>query len=283
MNQTLLRKLILDLKFKINLNHISLNQLFHNLLWKYFVETEIHREMSEKYSASKGKNVVFTGYPGLDVFFIDKYRPIDTWKIKDRRIKRVIWAVHHSIHNDKNYFSFSNFMSLHQVMLDIAHEFRNEIQIVFNPHQILKSKLYLEPDWGQEKTNSYFEQWNSLGNGQLNESDYIDLFLTSDAMIVDSVSFLTEYLCVNKPSLYMMRVKNQIDTFNEYGKKIAAFHYNGSNEQDIRNFLSTIVFKGNDTLKDEREKFVKSYLTPAKGNSASENIYLHLKNQVKYP
>lgn len=265
-----------------NLNQISFNQFFHNVLWKYFVETEIHQTMSEDCSAIKGKNVVFAGYPGLDIFFDKNYKPTNNWKINGKKVKRIIWAVHHSLHDAKNYFAFSNFKKLHQEMLDVAKEYDNEIQFVFNPHQLLKPKLYLEPDWGKMKTDAYFEKWNQLDNGQVNESEYVDLFLTSDAIIVDSVSFLTEYLCVNKPSLYIMRVKDQLDTFNEYGKKMADLHYHGSDISDVRFFLNNIVLKEHDSLKEEREHFVRNYLTPPFSSSAAENIYRAIKNHVNY-
>jgi spore coat polysaccharide biosynthesis predicted glycosyltransferase SpsG len=140
--------------------------------------------------------------------------------------------------------------------------------------------LYKEPSWGKEKTDDYYNQWNNLVNGQLNQSDYIDLFLTSDAMILDSGSFLNEYLCVNKPSLYIMRDENLTNRFNEFGKAAFNFHYHGHDIKDITDFIKSTVIEGNDTLKDARENFIKTYLRPPGNNSASANIYAFIVNKV---
>jgi CDP-glycerol glycerophosphotransferase (TagB/SpsB family) len=238
--------------------------------------------MAIKLTVCRGMNVIVTGYPGIDLFFDKEYKPKDSWKIKDRKVKRIIWAPHHTLYGDKTFSGYSNFRNLYQVMIDIAHEFQDEIQIVFNPHPVLKPKLYLEPDWGKEKTDNYYEQWNNLINGQLNEYGYADLFLTSDAMILDCVSFLTEYLCVNKPSLYLMRDPNLMDRFNEFGKMAIKFHYHGIDADDIRNFINKRVIGGVDELKNERENFIRMHLVPPDNNTASENIYKYLIDQLKF-
>ena len=263
-----------------HLQKMQYNQFFHNVLWKYFLETELHKEMSIKYSDCGGINAIVSGYPGIDAFFDKNYKPKDPWKIKNRKLKRIIWAPHHTLDEDKSFLSYSNLLRLKNDMFDVAKEFKGEIQIAFKPHPLLKTKLYIEPNWGREKTDNYYKKWNDLTNGQLNESDYVDLFLTSDAMILDSGSFLNEYLCVNKPSLYIMRDENLTDRFNDFGKMAFKFHYHGANKHDIENFIEHIVIKENDVLKMERELFINKYLIPANKHSASENIYSHILKQI---
>ena len=58
-----------------------------------------------------------------------------------------------------------------------------------------------------------------MSNGMLCESDYIDLFLTSDAMIHDSGSFLIEYIYVNKPVQRIISNFEARNDFNSIGKK----------------------------------------------------------------
>ena len=77
--------------------------------------------------------------------------------------------------------------------------------IAFKPHPILKPKLYKHALWGKERTDAYYHCWETMENTQLEMSDYIDLFMTSDAMIFDSVSFMTEYLYTKKPALFLCR------------------------------------------------------------------------------
>lgn len=262
------------------LNHMQYNQLFHNVLWKYFVETELHQNFARSFARNKGRNVKVTGYPGIDYFFDRSYIPKDEWKISDRRLKRIIWAPHHTLDDDKRFLlNYSNFLKFHDYFLKIAEVLKSQIQICFKPHPLLKQKLYSHKNWGREKTDEYYNKWANLLNGQLNESNYIDLFLTSDALIFDSGSFINEYLCVNKPSLFILRDKDIINRFNEFGRMAFECHYKGINENDIIKFIENLLF-GDDPLKEKRQIFVSKYLRPPNSNLASENIYKLIKNEI---
>ena len=45
---------------------LQYNRIFHNLLWKHYVATEIHLKISRNVNYLKSKNVVVSGYPGFD-------------------------------------------------------------------------------------------------------------------------------------------------------------------------------------------------------------------------
>ena len=87
------------------------NQLFHNLLWKIFAETSTHKKYSVKYARNKGNNVVITGYPGIDKFLKNENIFLSEWKIKDSSIKKIIWAPHHTIDDNKCFLSYSSFLN----------------------------------------------------------------------------------------------------------------------------------------------------------------------------
>ena len=266
-----------------HVHSFNYNELFHNLLWKAFYETPIHKDLATRYAQNYGSNVIVTGYPGTDIFIDRNYCPKDAWKIKDRNIKRIIWAPHHTIHpidRDECLLGYSNFMHYHQFMLDIAEKYSKEIQIAFKPHPILKKKLYLEGNWGRKKTDSYYLKWKNLINGQLEESEYYDLFLTSDAMIHDSGSFMTEYLYLGKPPLFTVKDKDIRDRFNIFGKMVFEHLYHAYNEIDIIAFIEDVVIHGNDPQKEMRIKFYNDYLVPPNNKSASENIFYFIKEQT---
>ncbi len=256
-----------------NLYEVQYNQLFHNLIWKIFSPTPLHREIARKYARNKGRNIVVTGYAGTDVLQQYSYLPNDSWNIKDRNIKRIIWAPHHTIDNDTSYLAYSNFIKYHRIMLDIASDYIGKVQFAFKPHPLLKGKLYSENDWGTEKTNAYYKEWENLPNGQLEESDYADLFITSDAMVHDSSSFMAEYLAVNKPVLYTIRDQKIADRFNAIGKMAFEQHYHATNADGITKFIEDVVVNGNDIKRRQREAFVLEYLKPPYGLSATMNIY----------
>lgn len=255
------------------------NQVFHNCLWKLFAETEYHKQLSVKYASNKGINVITTGYPGTDVFLNKNYEAKDVWKIKDKNIKRIIWAPHHTIDDNTNFLSYSAFLLYEKFMKNLVEKYQGNLQIAFKPHPLLKNKLYDHKDWGKDKTDSYYDFWKTSENGQLNESEYIDLFFTSDAMIHDSGSFLTEYLYLNKPVLHTNRDQKINERMNLFGVESFNMHYHAKNQNDILIFVDNLL-KGVDKKKQDRKFFLEEKLMPPRNLTASENIYNEIVNNI---
>jgi CDP-glycerol glycerophosphotransferase (TagB/SpsB family) len=254
------------------------NQLFHNLIWILFAETEIHKQFSKEIANNKGQNVVVSGFPGTDAFLDNNYQHKNSWKKGDKN-KKIIWAPHHTIDDDKSVLSFSSFLLYADFMLDLTCKYRESIQIAFKPHPLLKYKLYNLDQWGKEKTDYYYNRWNQIDNGQLEEGDYIDLFLTSDAMIHDSGSFLIEYLYTLKPVLRTDRDDGICDRLNIFGKMAYNMHYHARNEQEIIKFVEQLI-NNNDIMKEKRVTFLKEFLTPPFNKSASQNIFDELVKKI---
>lgn len=255
------------------------NQLFHNYLWRLFAETEFHKDLSIKYARNRGINVIVTGYPGTDILLDKNHFSENIWKQKDNRIKKIIWAPHHTIDDNTAFLSYSSFLIYAEFMVRIAHEYKGKIQMAFKPHPILFNRLCQLPNWGTERTKNYYNQWERMENGQLVEGGYIDLFLTSDAMIHDSGSFLIEYLYTGKPVLHTNRDENISDRLNAFGTLAFNQHYHAKNELDIKKFIEDVL-NNKDEKKAERELFLASKLLLPNQMSASENIYHELINQL---
>lgn len=256
------------------------DQDFQNMLWKYFVETEDHKNYTEIFSRNKGRNAVTTGYPGVDLLLTNKITG-SPWKLEGGGLKKIIWAPHHTIDGFDAGLRYSNFFELSEFMLDLLEKYEHKIQIAFKPHPLLKSRLYKHPDWGKNKTNEYYEKWKRASNGILSDSDYINLFLTSDALIHDSASFHAEYLFTNKPVMFVKKDENVTERFNSFGKNIFNYIYHGNNIDDIVNFIENIVIQENDYLKEKRNSFIESVLMPYNGKLASENIFNHICNELR--
>lgn len=257
------------------------NLLFHNLMWKGFYETSVHKMLAGKYAYNKGKNVEAVGYPLFDEFEkAEQQAAKDVWKIKDRRIKRIIWAPHHTFDGVKGETQFSCFQYYAQFMLEIAKMYRDKIQIAFKPHPTLKPKLLRM--WGEYETNSYYAQWETLANGQLEEGEYVHLFLTSDAMIFDSVSFICEYMYTGKPSLFTMIDAKTLPLFNEFGEMAFKCLYHSYSEDDVKHFIENVVLCSDDSMKQERDMFFQQYLTPINNHTPSQNIFNYLERVLKF-
>lgn len=245
------------------------NLFLHNVVWRLFAETEVHKSYAIRYAQNKGSNVVVTGYPGIDVF-LDKTKKIkDPWKIKDTSFKRIIWAPHHTFAKDE-IIHYSCFLDYYQFMLEMGIKYQDKIQIAFKPHPLLRVKL--ENYWGKEKTDAYYSQWENMPNGMLADGEYVDLFLSSDAMIHDSGSFITEYLYTLKP---VMRTDNEISLaleFNSFAQDCLSVYYHAKNSEDIENFIIDII-NGQDPLKEERTNFYQEKLLPPNGILPSQSIF----------
>ncbi len=250
---------------------------FHNIVWRIFGETNMHKTIASNIQRIRGENIIITGHPGCDPLEMGSKSFKDVWKIKNRKIKRIIWAPHHLL-NELN--RMSNFLEYYDVFLEIANKYKDKLQIAFKPHPILKEKLFNTPNWGIEKTEKYFQKWKYLENGQYENSDYVDLFLTSDAMIHDSGSFITEYLYTGRPSLFMVRNDDVMNSWSLYGKKAISMHYQSRNKEQLESFITNVVLNDNDFMKEERMKFIKEVITPPNQKSASENILNILEKEL---
>lgn len=250
----------------------AMNFDLNNLVDGFFLETELHRKMAQRDMHNKGKNVYITGAPKLDIFFDTSYKPKDVWKLQPEKKKRIIWAPHHEDKTPAWMYQFDAFYEIADTMLEVADYYRNSVQFAFKPHPMLKEKLYKR--WGKENTDSYYQKWEEKENCQLEEGEFEDLFMTSDAMILDSISFIAEYTIVNKPALFTIG-RNARVFLNEYGQKNFEVLYKtqGDLGKGIYHFIDDIVLKENDFKAIERTAFINSYLKPQNNKTAAQNIY----------
>jgi len=246
---------------------LSYNMSLHNLVWRRYVESEYHKKCSNLYSKNHGKNVVATGFPGVDDFISPQCVPTDEWIDKNHQKKRIIWAPHHTI-APVGLVYYSCFLKYKDFMLSMAKKYEDFIEIFFKPHPLLKNKLC--EFWGKEKTDEYYDIWRKGYNTRYIEGEYVDLFLTSDAMIHDSGSFIVEYLFVNKPVMRTSNGEELRSQFSPFGMACLEQHYIGNNDKDIEQFIQNVI-SSVDPLKDQRTQFVNDVLMP-KGGMPSENI-----------
>lgn len=262
------------------------NQLSHMLYWKIFCETPLHKIMTSKYADIGDYNVISSGYVKMDSFLkvhINSERKI--WKIPvgvdNKKIKKIIYAPHWSV---KDAFTgFGNFDKIYMQIYEYAKNNTKTTSWVFRPHPMLRAGAVQQGVFkSEEEYDNYLGMWNELPNAQVIENGmYVDIFETSDAMILDSVSFLAEYLYMHKPMLFLTRDRN---TFNDFGKELVKVLYkvDGGDFDGIRRFIETVVMRNQDTMQKQREDFFEKYLDYEKRNGmlASEYVYQYIDKQV---
>ncbi|MCS2449208.1 CDP-glycerol glycerophosphotransferase family protein [Bacteroides thetaiotaomicron] len=243
---------------------------FLKLMWQNYYENESAYIDLKRNFFNVSSNVLVTGLPVTDLFLNKKHE--DKWKKTDKKCKRIIWAPHFSISDDSSYLKYSTFLSVAEEMLEFIKDTRLSIQIAFKPHPQLKNQLYAHPLWGKEKTDRYYSEWECLPNAQLETGEYVDLFMTSDAMIHDCGSFTIEYHYTLKPVMYLVNGREHTKMMNAYAKEAYDLHYKGKNMKDIRSFIENVISERSDYLLEKRKIFFKSYLLPPNHQPATQNI-----------
>lgn len=247
------------------------NNFMQNIAWKIFQPTKLTIEAAKKCAWVGARNCVHTGYPTADEFAEAlRGNVVSPWKPVTGTPKRIIWAPHFSI-AENSIFRASNFLRLHQVMLELAEEFRGCVQWAFKPHPFLFPTLCKPEFWGEEKTKAYFKKWEDHDCAQSETGAYVELFSTSDAIIHDSGSFTIEYLYTQKPAMYLM-IPGQERKADTLGKEALECYNHGSEKEEIRRFIEEVVLGGNDPKKEARERFYNKYLLPPNGQSVAQNI-----------
>lgn len=245
---------------------------FHNLAWRlYYPNQEILRQTQAE-AWNKGRNVRIVGHPNGDDFAA--WDGANPWKpITDSRPrKRIIWAPHFSFDDKFGQLPRSNFLWMAHFMLDLAQRYQEFVQIAFKPHPRLKTELYDHTEWGRQRTDDYYKMWQQMDNTQLEQGAYIDLFMSSDAMIHDSASFVVEYLYTTKPVMFVSRDLNHFLT-GQTAFSCQAFKqlYIGKDEKQIIDFVDQVVLGGDDPMLPQRRTFYQQHLQPPAGKSVAQN------------
>ena len=213
------------------------NSDLQNLAWKNFVESPIHLELSKKYADNEGANTVVSGYPKLDSYILPVKK--NYWKTDNSQIKRIIWAPHYSI-NTGTKIDFGTFHLYVEQIFQLARLNQSKLELIVKPHPALKSHC-IRCGFSERKYDAIMDKFNSLPNiSIITDGDYLDLFKTSDAMILDSISFIAEYMICGKPMCFISKYKNYEElqkNFNEFGKQAIRHIDIAYNIQDIVKFV----------------------------------------------
>ncbi len=233
-----------------------------SLMWRVYCDCAKNMEGYRKYQYLRGKNVRFSGYSKMDYFYSKKEWTEEEiralWKISEEKpisgVKKVIIAPHFSVANE-GHILFSTFHKNCWFLLYLAEQYKDKVSFVLKPHPSLR---YVVVTAGLFKSyqdyDDYLRRWEKLPNCKVvQDAGYLDLFATSDAMIMDSGSFLGEYLYTQKPLLYLTRPEQG---FLPIGEKVVNAYYRtpGENYMEIEKFLNDVVIGEADSMKETREK-----------------------------
>ena len=179
--------------------------------------------------------------------------------------------------------NYSNFMQYKDFFIQLAEKYKDTLQIAFKPHPALKSSLKEKQLMSEDEVDEYYKKWNNMPNTQLETGGWTDLFLTSDAMILDSIAFMLEYSLTGNPSCVLYREDQKgerIMKFSECGEEVFELLYRAKTYEECEDFIKRIVIDGNDIGKEEREFYIRKNYLPPHNNSAELNIFNDVKQRI---
>ena len=251
-----------------------------HVAWKIFFETEFILRLNDQRCSTGMPRGIYSGYPKLDALLEGGNKLKFNWKMSRRKAKKIIWAPHWSI-NEGTYYA--TFQWNYRFMYEFA-KAHPEISWVVKPHPHL---LHSAVDEGifpsTEAFEEYLQAWNDLPNAQVYTGAYYHaIFATSDGMILDSSSFVSEYQYTHKPLIFLTRKGEQ---FNAFGNELLSHMYlvDGRDLKGITALMQKIFVDGRDPKRAERKEFFDKYLNYYKHNgmSASEFIYRNICDELK--
>jgi hypothetical protein len=224
-------------------------QRLHQVASLVFTQDKFVKEAYK--STERGDSYVhFTGSPKIDGLFREAELGKASWPIKGTGF-RVLWAPHHSY--SPHWLNFGVFSKIKNDMLAFA-KANTDTQIVLRPHPFLWGTLVDRKVLTVSELETWRKAWDELPNTFVDEDgSYAELFLATDALVTDGISFLGEYpLITNKPTIFFENDGHW--QFTAIGELAAATSIKVATFSELENAISSARANGlpNKTKEIER-------------------------------
>lgn len=258
------------------------------LSWTYFCENSFFYDMIGSTAELGNSNVVVSGHPKLDPLInpLVELDPMNIWKFSPNAnpscVRKIVYTPHQSIDNGEH--SSSTFHQNYMYFYNYAREHPDTTSWIIKPHPLLRSRSVEYGLFNSESEyDAYLDLWDALPNAKtVRTGHYQDLFITSDAMITDSGSFLTEYLSVNKPIILLTRNQR---LFNSWGMFVFELTYPilGTDYPGITQMIENVILCDDDPLSGSRESMYEKYFkrSPEMFVDASTYIYNYIQSFIR--
>lgn len=207
-------------------------QRLHQLASLVFTQDSLVKKAYELTDRG-ASHVHFTGSPKIDNLRKEAEAGKASWPFQEDGF-RVIWAPHHSY--SPHWLNFGVFSKIKDQMLEFASA-NPDIQIVLRPHPFLWGTLTDRNVLSAEQLRTWRDSWDSLANTQVDEAgSYAELFLATDILITDGISFLGEYPIVTaKPAIFFENEGHW--KFTQIGELAAEASVRVSNFQELEKVI----------------------------------------------
>ena len=249
------------------------------MAWKGFFETQSAADHFKANSRTGMPRVRFSGHPKFDYFYRNEPSTFE-WKEAQPHSTKIIWAPHWTINGGMN---FATFHRNYQFFYEYAKN-HPETSWVLKPHpNLLFSAVKEKVFESAEAFEEYLNRWNELPNAKVVTGGYYqEIFVSSDGMILDSATFVTEYQYTHKPLLFLTRTEQRTSEFFVDMLK-HQYRADGRDFDGISKFIEEVLIGKNDPLADERKQFFDAHLNYQKLNGmlASEFIFNAIDRELE--
>lgn len=242
-----------------------------------FLQSEAHKALFADHRPELINRLVVTGHPKMDLYQVPLPPNKQLWKLTDAR-KRIIWAPHFTVGDDQTPHTFSNFFKYYDNFVRYAQQ-HPDVEFVLRPHPDLFSHMVALGLKTREAAEEYRRQFNALPNGQIySGGDIFLMFRQSDALILDSISFLAEYAPTGKPICFLDSARRQ--RLNPLGERLLHAYYVAWDEAEIEEFIERVVLNGDDWRQQERLATIhKQLYIPSNGSGVA--IAEHIRTSLR--
>jgi CDP-glycerol glycerophosphotransferase (TagB/SpsB family) len=241
-------------------------QRLHQLASLVFTQ---ERQVVDAYALTERGNsyVHFTGSPKIDNLRREAQQGKSSWPLSEGKI-RVVWAPHHSY--SPHWYNFGVFSKIYIQMLDFATE-NPDIEIVLRPHPFLWSTLTDRKVLTVEELSLWRANWDALTNTFVDEDgSYAELFLATDVLVTDGISFLGEYpLVTGKPTIFFENEGHW--EFSSTGNLAAATSVKVKTFEELVELLAVARESGLPDRSEQIQKLIEAS-SPYPGESAKRII-----------
>jgi len=252
-------------------------QRLHQLASLVFTQEKLVVEAHALTERGNG-HVHFTGSPKIDNLAHEAEQGKSSWPLEEGKFK-VVWAPHHSY--SPHWLNFGVFSRIYIKMLEFA-KANPEIQIVLRPHPFLWSTLTDRRVLTEEELLSWRNSWSQLPNTSVDEEgSYAALFLATDVLVTDGISFIGEYpIVTGKPAIFFENA--------DHWKFTATGEIAAASSIRVRTFeeLTEVIENAQSGSLPSRETAIQKLLeasSPHPGESASRIVEIVYENFVAGP
>lgn len=253
-----------------NLNlKLEVGEEFHRTIYGYIVNSagvaRMFRDEQRKLGFAHVPKFLPLGHPMMDNFHLCQNL------IENQGY--VIYAPHWTIvyGNHRPLLHYSTFLENGSAVLDYARR-HPQVKWVFRPHPALRKALMSSGAMSKIQIDNYYQAWEQIGIGWYS-GDYVDLFLSSRALITDCGSFLTEYAATGNPLVRLISKDINVSPHPSL-VEVYASYYQVHDLDELQRTLDAVVLRGEDPIQAQRLKAVTA--AGLMGTHAAKNIVDYL-------